>query len=331
MEAVAWPSRAVVCHGASWGATVASSLLAGWMSHPLAAGATIMNSVFRGGAEVPLDAEVPEGRCPSSPWARAQGRARAASPSPGPAGGDRGAELPGGETSRAGAPSLLGGCKTFLQKFPAAEGVNPARGRVQIRAACPHPCLRGGGAGEAGTASPGAGRDAMGHGGMWGREPAGGVGGRAPNAGCKSGGAGGTCRGGGSRFGGRTMLAREQMGKVIRNRQSLGTRRSLAVGAGSPGSPLRHGGSGARWMDGGGATTPGTSRCLLQKSWPARGGCPSHVRLLRAPTRRTCPMHGAGPTGRPAAPAAKRVELASPAAPWALPGGRGKPRPGVSC
>lgn len=48
-------------------------------------------------------------------------------------------------------------------------------------------------------------------------------------------------------------------------------------------------------MDGSGAPMPGTSWCLLQKSRLAHGECPSRVRLLHAPVRHTCPVHGAGP------------------------------------
>lgn len=155
------------------------------------------------------------------------GRAWAASPCPDPAGGDR--------RQSSLVPSLLEGYKIFLQKFPAAERVNPALGHVQIHAACPSlPSWWRWGPGKPGWRRLGMGHRAGSQQGGW-----------APNAGYKSSGAGGTCWGGGSHFGGRTMLAQEQMGKVFRNRLSLGTRRSLAIRAGGPRSPLWHNGSGA--------------------------------------------------------------------------------------
>lgn len=101
------------------------------------------------------------------------GRARAASPSPSPMGGDRGAELPAGEDEQGQGSFAARRLQNLFAKVLAAERVNPVLGCVQIRAACPDPCCHGGGAREAGTASPGAGGGAMGHDGVRGPEPVG--------------------------------------------------------------------------------------------------------------------------------------------------------------
>lgn len=117
----------------------------------------------------------------------------------------------------------------------------------------------------------------------------------APSASCKSGGAGGTCRGGESCVGGRTMLAREQLGKVVRNSWSLGTKRSLAIGAGSPGAS-----SGTAGLEQGGRMA------MVPQHWAPCG----RLAAVPIPCSRTLP---------PAAPA-PCVALTRPAAPAAKPG-----------
>lgn len=73
-----------------------------WLpSHGLASAGSTRNLAFRGGAEVPPDAEAPQGRCTLSPQAQAA--------SPGPAGGDRGAELPGRERRDRGRVAFAAG------------------------------------------------------------------------------------------------------------------------------------------------------------------------------------------------------------------------------
>lgn len=98
-------------------------LPAGWPDVPPPAAGATMNSVFRGGAEIPFDAEAPEGRCTSSPWTRVQaGLGQRPHPLV-PWEGTEGQSSLRGRTSRARAPSLLEGCKTFLQRFWLQKGL----------------------------------------------------------------------------------------------------------------------------------------------------------------------------------------------------------------